>query len=361
MIRLLEKIHENIKCSVDYWYYCLAAICSLEILNLTFTSQFASYQLTTFLSILLVSFAIYYIGAVADFRHKEFILCLENNQHDIKMRVENLESHNNEILKKLLDDISEKHSIILTQNEEIGLKLKTELLEKIDMSNVTTRKELKTLSESTNNRFEMFDNNLNKKADTLLKGINGNLAILKNIEKNNESENKNVSSMLSSVIKTNEKIEKDIKNFALQNGDISNAIERLENQTAMLNALVALLSPIKNANKRVDEGNSGFSNGKYSSETIEDEENKIKVINFYSNDIMVYSEMNQDGKKVFSADYDSNGKVLSSKNYDKSGHVATELIYFPNGQVKTRKEKTLANGENHIKVTNFDIKNNKKS
>jgi hypothetical protein len=66
--------------------------------------------------------------------------------------------------------------------------------------------------------------------------------------------------------------------------------------------------------------------------------------------------MLQDGKLIFSANYDDTGVMVASKNYDADSNVITEMVYFPNGEVKERKENIKKNGEIVTYVTKFNEK-----
>ena len=197
---------------------------------------------------------------------------------------------------------------------------------------------------------------LNKKIDVLNKNAGDNFVVLNKVEKLNASINKNIDGMIANSRRSSEKDAIYYKDIGVKNEAALNKMAQIESQIVKLNAIVKSLASTKPEKIQGSETRHDLDNDK---ETIEDVESGIKVINTLLNNLIVHSEMFQDGIKVFDADYDNSGNILSSRNYNKNGDTTTEMSYYQNGQVKERKEITIGSSGSEIRTTNFDINGNK--
>jgi pyrimidine operon attenuation protein/uracil phosphoribosyltransferase len=131
--------------------------------------------------------------------------------------------------------------------------------------------------------------------------------------------------------------------------------EKVDALIFQMNSIDALIKSLKSSggnakNVSVEEKQQGANR----IEKINDEENGVLIINQYEKNVIRNSEMHQNGKKIYLAEYDKNGIMIASKNFDQAGKVLTEMTYFPNGAIKERKENVKRNGKVVAQVSKFN-------
>ncbi len=281
--------------------------------------------------------------------NNDLITLLNNNGHQIRLNQELLQSINSEI-EKILSEINEKVSkrIIesynaLKEDQEKSIAEGTKLLER----NVSL---LKQEINATNNNIHSASENQAKEIAKVFEAIR----VLTDKE---EFKFNNVISAINKANTNDSKITLATEDLVSHLDLIKTQIDNLDSKVSSVISLANTLKSLQTKaelpeNILVDEKVTG--NDKI--EKMIDEENKLSIINKYIGDILSYSEMLQDGKLIFSANYDDTGVMVASKNYDADSNVITEMVYFPNGEVKERKENIKKNGEIVTYVTKFNEK-----
>ena len=288
------------------------------------------------------------INSLINIINKEFLLVKEKqnvmsqlvadlvrNETERKMAVESFVKDIQEQVKRLQTNISEE---IVAASNSLNQTYKKE------------REDNCILLESKFSDFRMqvinINESLSKKIDVLNKNTSDSFVVL----------NKNIDGMIADSQRTSKNEVVYFKDIVLKNDATLNKLVTIDSQIVKLNELVKSLAAKTSEKFQGVEPDRDLHNDK---EILEDFESRTKVINTILNNLIVHSEMIQEGVKVFDADYDNNGNILSSRNYNKNGDVTIEISYYQNGQVKERKEMTIGSNGPEIKTTNFDIKGNK--
>ncbi|NFO11074.1 hypothetical protein FDB29_08155 [Clostridium botulinum] len=206
------------------------------------------------------------------------------------------------------------------------------------------------LSEISSNRKDKLD-------ETILDTV----SIIKAIDDNVTKKNYIFSEMLSKVVEKDTELALSTKNIENRQEETDNKIRNLEIQILALNNLVKILNKILSEQEICRNEVAITKSDPNRIEKIHDDTSGITIVNTFKNDILQYSEMQELGKKIFSAEYDSKGRILLSKNYNKKGEVAIENSYYKNGQVKERKEKIREKRSIKTEITKFDSEGRKLS
>ncbi|NFO04187.1 hypothetical protein FDB23_08710 [Clostridium botulinum] len=206
------------------------------------------------------------------------------------------------------------------------------------------------LSEISSNRKDKLD-------ETILDTV----SIIKAIDDNVTKKNYIFSEMLSKVVEKDTELALSAKNIENRQEETDNKIRNLEIQILALNNLVKILNKILSEQEICRNEVAITKSDPNRIEKIHDDTSGITIVNTFKNDILQYSEMQELGKKIFSAEYDSKGRILLSKNYNKKGEVAIENSYYKNGQVKERKEKIREKRSIKTEITKFDSEGRKLS
>jgi hypothetical protein len=303
-------------------------------------------------------------------------------------------------------------STILDVNQTIGqtlYEMESHVLEKMDWLNLDQVELKKLISESIQKDIENKDNILqqvnyfsekligiqNKAFQNVLDQVskfrieqldsqNANNEVT---ERNYNQVNEQVSGLSKNLLTIEESMKKTITQFdswkteQLQNGDkildmlskvyeldsnLGQASKHLFEQQEtfgekvdalifQMNSIDALIKSLKSSggnakNVSVEEKQQGANR----IEKINDEENGVLIINQYEKNVIRNSEMHQNGKKIYLAEYDRNGIMIASKNFDQAGKVLTEMTYFPNGAIRERKENVKRNGKVVAQVSKFN-------
>ncbi|ADL53689.1 hypothetical protein [Clostridium cellulovorans] len=200
---------------------------------------------------------------------------------------------------------------------------------------------------------------LSDKTDKLDVSISKSLSIVKGIEENGLKDVDKFYDMLHQVIQKDKELALSTKNIGFKQEEVASKIRNIETQILTLNDIVKMFKEFTSQQAIYKNEVATTKQDPNRKEKIYDAESGITVFNTFNNDVLKYSEMQQSGRKVFSADYDSNGSILLSRNYDKQGEVVIENSYYPNGQVKERKEKVKRNGMLVTEISKFDVNGRK--
>ena len=96
-------------------------------------------------------------------------------------------------------------------------------------------------------------------------------------------------------------------------------------------------------------------------EVIEDKANGLTLKNKYRGGVIRQSELFENGRLKYYAEYDGSASLTHTKNYDNQGKLCTELAYYADGQIRERIEWVAKLGQPSKVVTKYDRQGQKKS
>ncbi|NOW90690.1 hypothetical protein BCD91_002713 [Clostridium beijerinckii] len=282
-------------------------------------------------------------------------------------------------ISKLIDNLIEKEkerqSVVEQAMDQFQSQLELLQKETIDeivksingfrQSIIVNRdEENKILNDKFNNTYQHITKlyeNLSNRTDKLDTSVTETVSIVKAIEESGTKKDDRLFDMLHQVLEKDTELALTARGIGIKQEETASKIRNLETQMLVLNDLVKIFKKVTSQQESYKNEAAITKQDPNRKEKIYDAESGITVLNTFNNDVLQYSEMQQLGMKVFSADYDSKGSILLSRNYNKQGEVVIENSYHSNGQVKERKEKVKENGITVSKITKFDVNGRKLS
>ncbi|NMF03703.1 hypothetical protein ACUH7Y_16010 [Clostridium beijerinckii] len=292
------------------------------------------------------------------------ISTVNSEQIEISKLIDNLiekEKERQSVVEQAMDQFQSQ--LELLQKETIDEIVKS--INGFRQSIIVNRdEENKILNDKFNNTYQHITKlyeNLSNRTDKLDTSVTETVSIVKAIEESGTKKDDRLFDMLHQVLEKDTELALTARGIGIKQEETSSKIRNLETQMLVLNDLVKIFKKVISQQESYKNEAAITKQDPNRKEKIYDAESGITVLNTFNNDVLQYSEMQQLGMKVFSADYDSKGSILLSRNYNKQGEVVIENSYHSNGQVKERKEKVKENGITVTEITKFDVNGRKLS
>lgn len=145
----------------------------------------------------------------------------------------------------------------------------------------------------------------------------------------------------SEVVKNNEEkwgyLKKQLESLENKNDErcsyLKKQLESLENNNDEI--LIQHNKDLENFSFKLNEITKSLPTKKFRDEIVVNSEEKIVMINYYTNNLLSYSEMRRDGKILIIAFY-KEGKITVSKTFTEHGVLASENYFYSSGEIQRR-------------------------